>query len=233
MKRNNILMGAYITFIFICYLARVESEYESWDSVVSAVTISSALFAVADFLYIYAQSLSGICDIARDYIEDTRNKLDEEKKVFSEIRKRVEACSMREFDFSEMTIEIDSIMAANQKTETWLQEYTALTKKKERTSKRNSFFAVIFTFLGFLSFLCIVVFSSLASACSNIQDLISVFAFGVILSTQYIHTILTEKMQKDAEKRDQKKAFHNESRSRLTGIKEKVDAFFMMVENGD
>lgn len=233
MRRNNIFMGAYIVFVFICFFARLKSEYSAWPSVVSAVAISSAFFAFADFLYIYAQSLRGICDVTNSYISDAREMLDEERWIFLGFRERIRECSLEEFDFSEMTKLIDLVMEENGKTEEWIKENEAATLKKQKEVKRDKAAAAFLTFLGFLLFLCIVVFDTLATACVAIQDTISVFAFGLILVTQYVHTILSEKTQKDVLERDEKRKSYDKRREHMEILKEKVNKFFAEVENAD
>ena len=49
MKKNNLLMSAYIAFVFLCFVIRTFVEYSMWDSVVASVTFSSVFLLMQIF----------------------------------------------------------------------------------------------------------------------------------------------------------------------------------------
>lgn len=110
MKRNNILMGAYIVFVFICVAVKFFSDYAMWGAIVSAVAISSALFSYADFFLIYMESVQEIYSVGKDFIIITRKGLDAEESTFSTISKEIEEIPKHVFDFSEMQASIATVM---------------------------------------------------------------------------------------------------------------------------
>lgn len=82
MKKKYIHLYIYIAYIVICLFVRIFTEYDSWHSVVTAVTISGALIVYAD---IFTSSANVYEHYQKEFGDSTFNKLDDIGKGISEL----------------------------------------------------------------------------------------------------------------------------------------------------
>lgn len=230
MKRNNLLMGAYITFVFLCFIIRAFVEYPIWNAIVAAVTFSSAFFACSDFFFGYSKSLADTCDIADEFICVTIKKLNAETKSFAEINGQMDSISKEIFDFSEMREAIIPIQSKHDEMTSWIEGYANETQAKRKKAKNNKFIAELLTFFGFLVFLCILAFLPITDAVVEAQDILSVLAFAVILLSNLIGTIQTEKLEKDKIESQSAKKSYEECRVKLKEMRERVNKLVKEIE---
>lgn len=132
MKRNNLLMGAYIAFVFLCLIIRAFGEYPMWNAIVAAVTFSSAFFAYADFFFGYSKSLSDTCDVAEEFICVTKKRLYAETKSFEEMNAQMDSIPKEKFDFSELRETIIPIQKKHDDMELWIEGYADDIKEKQK-----------------------------------------------------------------------------------------------------
>lgn len=230
MKRNNLLMGAYIAFVFLCFIIRAFVEYPMWNAIVAAVTFSSAFFAYADFFFGYSKSLSDTCDIADEFIGVTKKRLNAETKSFEEINSQMDSIPEEKFDFSEMRETILPIQNKHDEMEVWIEGYVADIQDKRKKAKNNKFIADMLTFLGFLVFLCILVFLPITDAVVDAQDVLSVLAFAVILLSNLNGAIQEEKLEKDRIESQGAKERYEECRIKLREMRELIDRLVKEIE---
>lgn len=230
MKRNNLLMGAYIAFVFLCFMFRALGEYPMWNEIVAAVTFSSAFFAYSDFFFGYSKLLSDTCDIADEFICVTRKRLNDETKSFVEINAQMDSIPKEKFDFSEMRENIIPIQNKHDEMELWLERYANDAKEKRKKAKNNKFIAEILTFLGFLVFLCILVFLPITDAVVEAQDVLSVLAFAVILLSNLIGTIQAEKLEKNKIESQNAKKTYEECRVKLKEMRALINRLVKEIE---
>lgn len=230
MKRNNLLMGAYIAFVFLCFIIRAFVEYPMWNAIVAAVTFSSAFFAYADFFFGYSKSLSDTCDIADEFIGVTKKRLNAETKSFEEINRQMDSIPKEKYDFSEMRETILPIQNKHDEMEVWIEGYATDIQEKRNKAKNNKFIADILTFLGFLVFLCILVFLPITDAVVDAQDILSVLGFAVILLSNLNGAIQEEKLEKDKIESQSAKERYEECRIKLREMRELVDRLVKEIE---
>ncbi len=223
MKRNNLLMGAYIAFVFLCFIIRAFSEYPMWNAIVAAVTFSSAFFAYADFFFCYSKSLSDTCDVAEEFICVTTKRLYSETKSFEEINTQMNSIPKEKFDFSELRETIIPIQKKHDDMKLWIEGYANDIKEKQKKAKNNKFIADMLTFLGFLVFLCILVFLPITDAVVDAQDILSVLAFAVILLSNLNGTIQADKLEKDKIESQDAKKNYEDCRAKLKEMKELIN----------
>ena len=230
MKRNNLLMGAYIAFVFLCFIIRAFDEYPMWNAIVAAVTFSSAFFAYADFFIGYSKSLSDTCDIANEFICTTKKRLSAETKSFEEINAKMDSIPKEKFDFSELREVIIPIQKEHDDMELWMEEYADNIKEKRKKAQNNKFIAEVLTFLGFLIFLCILVFLPITDAVVEAQDILSVLSFAVILLSNLCGTIQEEKLEKDRSDSQRAKKRYEECRDKLKEMRELISRLVKEIE---
>lgn len=231
MKRNNLLMGAYIAFVFLCFVIRLFEEYPMWNAIVAAVTFSSAFFAYADFFFGYSKALSDTCDIANEFICATKKRLNAETKSFEEINAQMDRIPKEIFDFSELRETITPIQKKHDDMETWLTGYSENIKQKQKKAKSNKFIAEVLTFLGFLVFLCILVFLPITVAAVEAQDILSVLAFAVILLSNLNGSIQAAKLEKDKVESQNAKKNYEECRIKLKEMRELINRLVKEIES--
>lgn len=79
------------------------------------------------------------------------------------------------------------------------------------------------TFLGFLIFLCILVFLPITDAVVDAQDILSVLAFAVILLSNWNSTIQSEKLEKDSIESQSTKDTYEECRAKLKEMRDLIE----------
>ena len=231
MRKNNLLMSAYIAFVILCFVVRIyHDEFPMWNAIVAAVTISSAFFAYADFFFCYYKALSDACDVADEFIYMTKKRLNAETKSFVEINNLMESIPKGKFDFSEMKETIIPIQNKHDEMELWIEVYVNDTQEKRKRAKNNKFLAEMLTFFGFFVFLCILVFMPITSAVVEMQDVLSVLAFAVILLSDLNGTIKAEKLEKDKIKSENAKRSYEECRRQLKKMKKMINKLVKKIE---
>lgn len=70
--------------------------------------------------------------------------------------------------------------------------------------------------------MCIIIFSFVRNIAVNMQDIISVLAFAIILSSQFLGGVLEEKLEKQKAEKDSAQARYEECRERLKEIQDPV-----------
>ncbi len=231
MKRHNLLLLVYVAFVFICLLAKSFLEYESWNHVVGAVAISSALLAFADFFNIYSKAFMETCDSAERFIKERRNKIEAEKNVLKDMNEKLVLLKNRGIDMTEQVAVNDRIENTICEGIKILDGFGEETRKKRKKQKNYAFYSDILTFLAFLSFLCIIAFSPAFLLMGEAQNIVSVLAFFVILCSQYMNSVYAENHKKELQRHDTAVKTHDEAHTQILVMCENLNSFFEKVMN--
>lgn len=178
-ENKNTIMIAYIIFIGITILVYLLSlflhfEFEAWNKIVTAVTISSYYFAIANTfksrINTYqniATHFVGIKSITKSFIEDLENNHitpSENKKAFVSNCKAI------------------------------LEEISEKEKQLDKSIKHETRCFTAFSILGFIMFFMIMCFDRLYSLFEPKQDFYTILAFVVILTSDYYIEIANNKI---------------------------------------
>lgn len=68
---------------------QIFNEFDNWNYVVSAVTLSSAFLAYADFFYVHSKFYSDCCDMAEKFISVRSKRIEKEKSITEDICEKV------------------------------------------------------------------------------------------------------------------------------------------------
>lgn len=90
MKRNDIFMWAYITFVFFCIVLRIFWSFPLWGAVVLAITISSMFFAVEDICSSIARFSKETCDIADNFILTARKEISKDLEFLTTVDEKAD-----------------------------------------------------------------------------------------------------------------------------------------------
>mgnify|MGYP003306025347 CR=1 FL=1 len=186
-------MLSYIVFIFICFLVRVYCEFPMWNTLVAAISFSSSVFAFADFYAGLASTELAVSRITKNLFTQTDKSLEYLlKKLDKELAEKLTADLSTKLGHDvniEAKSNLTKLSEENNKLKT-------MYKENDRRHKRYSNLANLLNFLGYLSFFVALVFQSVSSVLSSYLDLLSVFAFGMILLTQYMTGYYEERIEK-------------------------------------
>lgn len=180
MKKSNLFIWAYIIFLFICIFVQSVAPFILWKSLVLAVIVSSWIFAIADVAFFYADTEKSRCDAYEKMCHDLKKIIHEELRILHSYRNMTsqKIDQDRKDDETSIDEQIDCALSV-EKSSIDLENYIA--QKRMKIKKAEVVGAVLYI-IGFVLFLCCVVFSPVLG--SNLQDTLTVASFAMVLSTQ-------------------------------------------------
>lgn len=184
MKRNNIFMWAYISFIFLAMILRLFFDYSLWSPLVMAITISSILFSIEDLDTSLAKTQSDMCDIKENFVIDARKRAE---KILSFYEKMINI--LGNIDEDELKRTLKTCENSKEKLIRLLQFISDIdgeSKNDRELQKRYQSRANILAFGGFLALFCILIFASMITIPAVVQDIFTVCSFWVILISHQI-----------------------------------------------
>ncbi len=226
MKRHNLLLLSYIVFIIICIIVQSFVEFESWSYVVSAVAISSAFLTYADFFYVYSKYYADSCDMAERFIVDRGKKIKKERAIIENIYSKMTDLKTKGIDVSQDEINIEEAQKGCSEMENILSTFKDSIDFKRKKQKQFLFRADMLTFLAFLSFLCLITFTNIAERIGKTQDIISIIAFAVVLSSQYVNSIFSEKQIKDKKRHEHAVAAHDTLYEKIFEVQNSYNIYY-------
>lgn len=78
MKRNNIFMWAYITFMVLSCIVRSITDFSMWTPIVIAITISSMFFAIEELFSSVSGMYGRLNEIREHGISDIKEKFQQD-----------------------------------------------------------------------------------------------------------------------------------------------------------
>ncbi|MBD5161640.1 MAG: hypothetical protein HDT14_06440 [Oscillibacter sp.] len=198
MRRNNLFMWAYISFVFISVVVRLLVDYSLWAPLVIAITISSIPFGIEDLFISLSKSLNDSCDIKENFTSIFRRRAEKELCFFENVSQRKEFFKNEMYDISSLQ---ETWEHSKDRLSGMIQRiaYVENASKVERErQKRYEKTANVFSYLGFLSLFCSLIFTSLITIPTHIQEVFTVFSFGIILMTHQINVDISTKIKDDS-----------------------------------
>ena len=189
MKRNNLFFLSYIIFIFVCATVRIFWDFPLWSAIVAAITTASCIFAVADIAGVVAIEYANDVGTYMPLLESALKTCEELEKII--IIHRAEVLQNKINDSKA----VDIIMDGSKILGDTKQQLTCIikgVKSKEKTAERCKWIESPLIVCGHLAFFCIISFAILNDFFASIQDYLTVFAFGMIMVTQYFSNHVKE-----------------------------------------
>lgn len=197
MKRNNIFMWAYITFILLCSILRLFVNFELWTAIVLAITVSGVFFAIEDLFSSLANSLKGSIDIADNFILHAREVSNRDLIFCKKIENLTAKYNSEEHDLSDVKKSFEPIV---QKIHIMDEEISKFENRNNNYKKKQKKFcriANIFAYIGFLCLLSVLVVASSVDIPSVAQEIVTVIPFAIILITHQINSNTAERLKKE------------------------------------
>ena len=231
MKRHNLLLLTYIIFTIICLVVRSFTEFVTWNYVVSAVAIASALLAYADLFYIHSKYYSDSGDMDEQFVAERCKKIEKEKKIAEDVCIKISELKSNGFDVVkyEKSFKIENHWRSE--AEKILSEIKARANLKHKKHKKYLIIADVLTLLAFLSFLCLITFTNIADIFGKAQDIISIIAFAVVLSSQYMNSVFSEKQSKEQERYDYAVKEHDAAHDQLFEVRNDFNIYYEKVKD--
>lgn len=167
MKRKDIFILAYIVFIFLSAIIRQFIDFPMWNKIVVAVTAVSWMIALSDGLL----EISSLSKSTADLIPT----VEEQKKKANRL--------LVAFDCDPASADITKDTLKNT-----LKRYDAIKKEMVTLAKHekpSAIASIVFYFVSFLLFMCILCFEPLYDRFSRNQEFLTVAGFGLILLVQF------------------------------------------------
>ncbi len=231
MKRHNLLLVTYIFFTIICLVVRSFTEFETWNYIISAVAVASAFLAYADFFHIHSKYYADSCDMADRFIFARSKKIEKEKGIVEDICMKLTELKNKGIDVAQEEKNFQAAKNGYIEFEKYILLFKDGTALKRKKQKKYSFISDILTFLAFLSFLCIITFTNVAEMVGKVQDIISIIAFLVVLSSQYVNSIFLQEHSKKNQQHDHAVATHDEAHEHIFEMQNRFNIFYEKVKD--
>lgn len=189
MKRNDIFMLSYILFIFISLIVRCFCDYAMWAPTIAAITAASWIFSIADIFHTTAAAYLSDAETFTPLLDKAEKRIEHIEGMHQANEAYMNKAKANGIELANVLSE-GPILLSHTKQE--LTSIKSNVKKKHSISKRCKSVATPFTMLGFLTFFCTITFETINHFLIPLQDYLTVFAFGVILLTQYVNNQLRE-----------------------------------------
>lgn len=231
MKKQDLFLCAYIVFIMICIIVHQTGNYPMWESTVAAVSFSSMFLAYADVFMAISKGYSKACDTGTTTINIMGKRLRAEKEAIEEISTLIRSVPEDKGNISEMKNAFADMRKKHEELKIEFSVFETENKKFFAGAKGSERLSNTMYFFGFLSFLCILVFYPITEETNELQTLVSVIAFVIVLSTQLCDSVLSTAIEKRKKRAENKNSNLNKKLEELENVKQKVRDFVEAVNN--
>ena len=176
-KTSNILMLAYILFIFVSLFTRHLYAQSKWNYIVTAITATSWLLVLSDVL-----------DLGADVLSDSLNRIKPKlESYYYGIRdnKKLNDCLNDPLVDKYGNATGQTIGQALDTLEGYAKSSLDTLRKEEKTKKAFIIVSSIIKLGGFVLFFCILLFNPLFEYFYSKLDGMTVMSFGTILAGQF------------------------------------------------
>lgn len=230
MKRNNIFMWAYISFIIISIILRMFVDFELWESIILAITTSGIFFAIEDLYVSLSRALGSSIEIAESFISEAREKINKDLAFFAVIDEKTMILKNTKHDISDIQCSIKPFKEFSQEMNKCVCDFEEQLSIKKKSKNRYEKIANIFTYLGFLCLLCTMIIASFVTVPILIQELLTVLPFAIILITQQVNNNASERINNETISSKNALQMQESARNELNKYKNKFDYLINLIE---
>lgn len=189
MKKNNMFILAYTIFIFVTFAIKLRWDFPMWSPIVTAITISSCIFSCADIADVVAVEYAKDVKDFTPLIDAAMIKCKRIELFYSRHASQLTQMKAADDIMAEVLLEGPEVIADAKRQ---VQEINNGLKLKKIASDICKRLANPLVAIGFLSFFCTTTFEPVNETLIPIQDYLSVFAFGIMMLTQYFGNSVKE-----------------------------------------
>lgn len=225
MKKQDLFLLAYISFIMISVIVHRFGTNPLWESTVAAVTFSSMFLAYADAFMVVSKNLYKVCDTVMNIIIIMKKRIRAEEEAIEEIETMINSVPRDKFDGTKLDCAFFDTKFMHEELKKELTDIESEHKKLLKKAKFSGASSNVAYFLGFLFFLCIMSFYKITEETVELQTIVSVLAFVVVLSTQLYDSCFTTLIEKRERHAENKNHLFNKKIEQLENVKEAVYNF--------
>jgi len=189
MKKNKMFILAYAIFIFVAFIVKLCWDFPMWSPIVTAITIASCIFSCADIADVVATEYASDVKDFTPLVEDAMEKCQHVEKFYSKYDTQLIYMKEHDDNMAEVLLEGPEVIADTKKQLTEINNGLKLKKVLSSICKWLSNPLIV---IGFLSFFCTITFEPVNKLLVPVQDYLTVFAFGVMMLTQYCGNSIKE-----------------------------------------
>lgn len=189
MKRNNMFMLSYTIFIFVAFIVKLCWNFPMWTPIVTAITVASCIFSCADIANIIAVEYTNDVKDFTPLLDDAIEKCEGIEKYYSKYEAQFASMSNFPNEMATILLECPDVVADAKQQ---LVKVIHRLSLENNLSKFCNWITNPLIMAGFLSFFCTITFEPISKMLVPVQDYLTVFAFGVMMSTQYFGNTIKE-----------------------------------------
>lgn len=231
MKRNNIFMWAYITFIVICVCVRLFIDFSLWTPIVLAIAISGVFFAIEDLFETFTRFLDNYISVLHTFVFRARENINKDLAIIAKVDEKAKSLEVEGKDISSIQESFSLIKSKVEEMNGILQLFEEKLNQRKQARDKSKKMTSIFAYLGFLCLLGLMVLLSYFDVPILIQEIVTVFPFAVILITKQISEWATERLKQEMINSQNVIEKYDMARSKLLEAEDKFDYFVSLVEN--
>lgn len=187
-KTQKPLMLAYIIFLFVSIIYYAVSsivgfEFQEWQRVVVAATISSYAFSVSSGYKFIVRSKNNLLNFLKERLELLKQLHIKESVIF-----------IGEENNEQLNKEKEELLKLNQES---IKNVTDAISNREKSIQKNTKTAFCYDVIGYLLFFCIFAFQPVYNFFKSSQETYTLFAFIMILIVEYVESTYTVKFEEN------------------------------------
>lgn len=206
MKKQNLLMYAYVVFLFVCLFVKSFWTFPLWDAFVIAITCASYFFAFGDYFYQLANGRFRLAEMYKQRVDIISAGQPLTKRIIEQNKHTLALACSEGNKYKAAAEALTSAADVLDNAYDFFEEQSIdIQKSVSQYSKEGNRYLVCASFanaFGFLSFLCILAFFNDSLWLVSLQDTLSAWAFAIIMLTQCLKLIddhFIEKSEKISE----------------------------------
>ena len=197
MKRNNIFMWAYITFMVLSCIVRLIADFSMWSPIVIAITVSSMFFAIEDLFSSISGMYERLNEIRDTCISGIKENFQQDIAVEGRIAQAYEENKDLEAELRKLFPHFEKLQNYNSEIEINIAGIEADIAKGKKIHKTCHWASIAFAYLGFLLLFMSMILVSFVEISVEIQELITVVSFAIVLATNQVSNIASEYVKKE------------------------------------
>lgn len=207
MKKQNLLMYAFVAFLFICLLVKPFWTFPMWDAFVIAISCASYFFAFGDYFNEHANRLFQHEKMHERHLEILRTGkpiIEKVKRITNNTLSLENSARSEHFAALEVLHSSTDILEDIERSfETQIKYSEKSIDRYNKGGKRYQIYASFVNAIGFVAFLCVLTFFVDSQWLVSMQDSLSAWAFAIIMLTQCLKLIDANYFEKDEESSNQ------------------------------
>ena len=180
MKKHNLFLLSYTIFIFICLIVKCFWSYPLWGTIVAAITTASCILSCADITEVVSTEYGKDVKDFEPLLDSALDKCNYYEEFYSKHKASLE--QKKDNVIANILLESPGVLEDTKKQLIEIQNGLKLKKCVSNICKKVSGPLIV---LGYLSFFCTVTFEPINGFLVPIQDYLTVFAFGILMLTQF------------------------------------------------